>query len=392
MNSDGVRDAALRDILQAERSMRAIAEEHVRALGRVLTELAYRLDGHRMEAIRREDPRAPEGWTPEQWRAFFARVLEPPEAAWITPEQAERLAAENARLREELRAARREIERLRREVERLSREAPPAEAEAESGEPAPRPARAEIVSGEGWPERWPKPPARFARLLPGDEKRWQRMAMVLCLVARGDCLRLQVTQALGSRFGVKPGSGSLKRLIQTMVEKGLLKDEVLALRSDGLDTRLSVLTLTDTGRDLCRALGWHVHESELERLYRLHEGERQQAHTCAVLAFAYQARRRGWRAEVLPPVPGDTAAAPDVLVEKDGERIYVEVELGADKHRKWQNLADLQGFVALCAPTAKHRMALSAECRLAKLPGRATDLETLIRDREGQGDLWVEAW
>jgi hypothetical protein len=81
------------------------------------------------------------------------------------------------------------------------------------------------------------------------------------------------------------------------------------------------------------------------------------------------------------------------LVEKGEERIFVEVEFGEDKPNKWRNMAELQGFVALCAATAEKRSKLVAECKLDKINGIAADIETLIQESGGvPGKLWVEKW
>ena len=71
-------------------------------------------------------------------------------------------------------------------------------------------------------------------------------------------------------------------------------------------------------------------------------------------------------------------AEPDVLVEKDGEGWYGEVELGDESKREWKNLAALnRGQVALCAVDEEGRtrlVRLPVACRsgvswLPSLPG-----------------------
>ena len=74
------------------------------------------------------------------------------------------------------------------------------------------------------------------------------------------------------------------------------------------------------------------------------------------------------------------------------------MELGLkDRPAKWRNLAQLQGHVALCARDASRRTRLINDCRLVKLSGMATDLETLVltvpyRDLTQEHPLWVEMW
>ncbi len=102
---------------------------------------------------------------------------------------------------------------------------------------------------------------------------------------------------------------------------------------------------------------------------------------------------RGWAVQVLPQVESPVFF-PDVLVEKGGRRIYVEVELGSRKVQKWRNMQREQGFVALCAKTPTSRKSLIAECIQVGAVGMATDLLTLYQKaRETEaGPLWAEEW
>ena len=126
-------------------------------------------------------------------------------------------------------------------------------------------------------------------------------------------------------------------------------------------------------------------------MLRLHGGERQKKHAATVATFAYQSRRRGFRVEVIPQVEGP--AEPDAAVfDGDGKPVYVEVETGRRRDRKWQNMADLQGFVAVCAGNEAAQAALVEEIKSLGIPGRATCLDVLIQDKEGTGKLWAQEW
>jgi len=390
VNQD-VLDRALQDILAAERSLRSLAEEQNRALRSVLTEVAYRLAGSALEALRRDDPGAPGSWTPEAWQSFFARELRAAGSGWSQPQElGERLRRVEASLREaeadrgqlaqRLSQALAELERLRAGTDgRIPAHSPAA--------PTPH------LDGLRWPEIPLRPPARFAAKL-GSGPRWRREAMALYLMAtRGWSARLEILEALGRREKISPRSGSLKRIFEDgLIEGGFVESAVLAMNLSQGQTRLSAVRLKEAGGELCQALGWEPVEGEWERLMRLHDARTQEAHTAAVLAFAYHARRRGWTAEVMPEVE-DARARPDARVEKEGEQACVEVELGEDKPGKWRNLAQLQGFVALCAATAEKRARLVGECMQEGLQGKATDIETLIQSSGAiPGQLWAEAW
>lgn len=394
----------LGDILNAERSLRAQAEESARELGRALSDLAYRLDGQRLEAQRAADPLAPANWDAARWRAYFATLLpDKPAATWgaalALPEQ--RAQAETAQLRAEVDRLRSELAEAQREIERLKQAAiesvaPVNKPEEKLAAATPEAAANEIV----WPARWPRLPARWAGKLadaklptPDDPNRMERLLALLWLVAGGLSIRMEVGDALAARLGLKGRSGSLNRLMEAAVKGGLLGQTVLRVSLAGGSTNLAVLVLTPLGRELSSALGWDLRETEWERLVRLHQGAEQPGHSCAVLAFAYHARRRGYAVEVLPTVP--PPVEPDMRVTKAGEDLLVEVELGQDKDNKWRNLAERQGRVALCAASAERRQALVAECRRLRLPGLASDLETLIktaRAEGGPGPLWLETW
>ena len=181
-----------------------------------------------------------------------------------------------------------------------------------------------------------------------------------------------------------------------MLEKRLLEAETLRLKSPA--TRLALVRLGDNGRALAEILfGKPPVESEWERLIRLHEGERFPEHTVAVLLFALHARLRGWKTEIMPSLP-DNATPPDIAVEREGQRLFVEVELGKkDRGAKWQNNAAANGGkVALCTGTTQRRALLVGDCKREGLPGVATDLESMIgipwTKISPDTPLWLEEW
>ncbi|MFN7035628.1 MAG: hypothetical protein ACK4SN_04605 [Bellilinea sp.] len=111
-------------------------------------------------------------------------------------------------------------------------------------------------------------------------------------------------------------------------------------------------------------------------------------------------KARGWDAAILPETAGN--AQPDILVERDGERWYVEVERGDGSRRKWKNLAELNGGkVALCAANEEGREKLVRDCKAERLGGVAADLRTLsfvgnelrkMFDITPAEPLWAERW
>jgi hypothetical protein len=389
--SEGVVERGLEDILDSERELRKMAEVQNREMRKVLTEVAYRLAGDRMEKIRKQNPSAPDNWTAGDWRDFFAKNVKEGSGWNSSDDIRKRLEV----IEGERNGAQKELEKLRRSLEEMEiQRTIGAAGSSQESETTPVPTAASskegVVESHELPDMPKKPPTRFASRL-GIGKRWRRQAQALYLMAvKGFSLRLEILQVIGEIANVNPRSGSLTRMIDALVSKGLVDIGKISM-SLSQPAKLAVLRLTDDGRELCGVLGWEPVESEWEKLIRLHDGNRQQEHTAGVLAFTYHSRRRGWEIEVLPYVEGN--AEPDVLVMKGEERIFVEVEFGQDKPNKWRNMAELQGFIALCAATAEKRSKLVAECKLDKLNGIATDIETLIQESGGVlGKLWAEKW
>jgi hypothetical protein len=385
--SRDVLERGLADILNAERSLRRTAEGANVELRRVLTEIAYRTAGEALEGRRRVDPNAPEAWSAGQWREFFSAHLDKTPPGWGDPGIGRRRSDESAEPRDEI------TRRLSDALAELERLRQPQGGGDGHREIVPSIAATEPSADTGanvWPEIPKHPPARFAdRLSRG--LRWRREALFLHLIAtKGWSTRLEILEVAGRLSKVSPRSGSLKRTFDALISNGLLAGDIL-LMALGRPSKLAVARLTEEGIELCRVLGWDPVESEWERLNRFHEGENQPAHTAGVLAFVYHARLRGWEAEVLP-TEIDLETRPDVSLKREEKRIFVEVEFDGDKPAKWRNLANLQGFVAFCAPTPDKREGMVSDCRLAQLSGIATDLETLIQSSFPTSPLWVEEW
>lgn len=386
-NGRGLLPDVYQEVVEAERELRSMAEKQIQELRAVLTEVAMRFAGTRLEARRREDPLAPDRWTAAEWRAFWASLPRRPrsEEAWLgEAELTRRLRQAEARAA----AAEARVEELR-QLLRSAQQEPDAEPEAEAPPPKERaPLPAPRVT---WPPVPARPPARFAAGLSPGAKGWRRQAWFLYLVGvQGWSLWFEVLTAIAAAEGVTPRTGSLRRACDDLIEAGHVGTVNLKLHLGSTNTNLKVVWLTPRGRELCGELGWGTVEGEWERLVRQHDGERQRRHAAAVLLFARHARLRGWRVEVTPRQRQD-GFQPDALVTRGEERIYVEVERGSGSEAKWRNMAAAQGRVGLCAVSAARRAQLVADCRALGLHGVATDLETLTLAEE-VGELWLERW
>ena len=404
MAADDLRLKMLDDLLTAERGFRDMAERKVRALVGVLTELAYRLDGERLERMRQLDPGAPGTWKLEDWRAFFLAVSLMPQAGWGKPNgngNGNGHAAEIAALQAKIAALERELalakalpyqRRVDADNPLLPAAPPPVPAVSEgrlAGFVMPKIPRA-------YEHRWQ---VRGQMSRADEELHLKRRGMALKCLAEGLNVQVEIGRYVGDATGAQYRSGAIRRVFEALEESGLIVRQTLSMTVTGnMPTRLAVARLTQEGQQMCRALGWQVVESEWERLLRLHEGEKQEEHVLSILLFATSARLRGWEVEVLPEVEGNTR--PDVVIRRDGERVYVEVETGTRLHEdnaKWRmNVALNGGKVALVARNVEERRVLVADCQHVADHGMATDVETMIGNKfvdvSAADPLWAEVW
>ena len=73
MTWQAVYQRSLSDLLAAEKTRRQAVEADRARLVQLLTGLAQRHDGQRLEEMRRQDPGTPEHWSAEEWVDFFSR-------------------------------------------------------------------------------------------------------------------------------------------------------------------------------------------------------------------------------------------------------------------------------------------------------------------------------
>ena len=338
--------------------------------------------------------------TPGQWRQFFEEALKDVHLSHgLTPvsPDALNLEREARQLRERLAAAEARIAELRV----IAADAAEIQDDAAAGptpEIVPPPAAPSdpqevIIPG--------KPPASYQSLFSRQEESRKRELIFLALLAgKGYSAELGLRWELVQRIdGVaNPDSGSLRRLILRMEKNKLLQRLPIAMGK----YRIIIVILTELGETVARSMAITPVESEWARLMRLHGGDRQQKHAAQVCLFTHYARRGGWTTQVCPAA--DPPADPDVLLEKAGQRIYVEVEAGSGsverRMKKWRNQRHLQGFTALCAPTEHLRRILTAEASAGGHSGMATDFEWLRAQRVKAGDrdvklketIWAQKW
>ncbi|OQY36003.1 MAG: hypothetical protein B6I38_00650 [Anaerolineaceae bacterium 4572_5.1] len=250
-----------------------------------------------------------------------------------------------------------------------------------------------------------KPPAAWQQRLSGKGRTgrdlslaYERYWSTLWLIGRWSIVsKLEIETLIGLSNGLSTRAGSLVRASKDMVEANLLLEKSMRL-SKAPSSALKIYTLSEEGKTLFKLLfKKRAVQDELAIMNEKHEGERFPDHTLAVLIFALHARRRGWATQLMPSVEGK--AAPDLVILRGDECLYVEVERGQkEKSAKWTGIASLnEGTVALCAMTEKYRQRLVGDCKLLKIKaGLATDLKSLVTvrydDIGAETALWLKKW
>jgi DNA-binding PadR family transcriptional regulator len=222
---------------------------------------------------------------------------------------------------------------------------------------------------------------------------WQRIIQALFCLCSGYSTNLELERLLDIR------GGTTMRLLNRLEKEKFVERRTIPLGQ----MKIGLITLTDFGkRFIHHQFGWEVLHSDWEILVNRHQAETQTRHAAAILYFAYHARLRDWKVEICPVVNSDLFL-PDVLVKKNGQPIYVEIELNPYRDlkkskrnsslwpRKWKNQYDYQKQVAICTLTPARRKYFS--CILSQFwSGLATDLFTLRKsaNEEQKGELWID--
>jgi hypothetical protein len=404
------------DLLQAERDLRTRSEENTRAMRQVLMETANRFDGTRMQSLQRGDPSIPARWGTLEWKKFFDDVPVPSQS-WNSAVVPDLRAQEDLQNQvDELRTAltRTEldlkIERTRKSIDISSPAVevttqPAVDAIADIPSSVTPALTIILEDTKKMREKYPKKtPTAFTNILSGGERSggdlpriFERYWLVLYLIGHWRLTAaMELEEVLAETVGVSSGSGSVERVLADMAKANILLIGKLELKSPG--TVLMVYRFSSEGEKLYQSLFQaRPNENDWSRLIRLQGDAQLPEQTLAVLAFTMHARKRGWATQILPEVKG-AACVPDALLLLGDEKIYVEVELGEKESvARLRNQSVLNnGCTAVCTATEKSRTSLVSDCKLDKLPGSATDLESLIVGKfkkiNSKSPLWFEIW
>jgi len=396
---------AVGDLLQAERDLRQKSEDTIRAMRQVLADTANRFDGKRLQEISRDNPAVPANWGALDWRSFFEGIPASSQGWVKTVAPDTQMRKQITDLQAALAQAELNLESERAKsvvaVEPIQTKVPAAVAIENIPSDA-TPALTVIAEdAKRMQANFPqKIPAAFSAALSGGERAggdlarvFQRYWLIMYLIGRWRLTAtMELEEVLAGAVNVSSRSSSMGRVIQDMQKANVLTVVVFNLNSP--HTALKLARFSDKGEKLYQALFQSKpFEDDWSRLIRLREGARFPEHTMTVLDFTMHARKRGWATRVLPEVQ----SAPDAWVMRGNEQFYVEIELDDKQHlSKWRSQSALNaGQVALCASTRQARARLSEICKLEKLPGMATDLESLIgkfKDINAESPFWMEDW
>jgi hypothetical protein len=398
MNESAFHQRAINDIIISEHELRRNAENTAREMRAILSDIAFRLDGGRIETLRHDDPHAPGNWSPFQWKQFFQEV-QSVQPGWEKPIKAEpdakleALLTENQGLREMIVQLKAQLANLEKGVFKRTRtKAQSVAVPPRSTHPTPAvPLEFEDMIEPLRRMALHRKPLHFQTAFSESESLYRRQLMILyALAKKGINVRIELDLLMSIVEGIGPRSSTVRKVVEKLVKGGLLSSEVHTIERP-IHTAINLVQLTPDAVDYCRVMGWQVIESEWERLNQLQGGEEMREKNVAITILAFHARLRGYRVKVLPETKGMIFA--DVLLtdaEKNTFNIFVLLEDTLPKEMILQTRT-LRGTVGICALDPGAREKFAGKCLQNGIThGVATDLKSLIcGDAEDQKPMLI---
>jgi hypothetical protein len=389
LNETDVLQNAIEDIIKSEREFRSHAEQVARDLRSILMELAYRLDGQRLENMRHDDPNVPLSWAPEQWKGFFDQI---PliKTGWVEK------TSEPSTIK--LQALGEEIENLKKIIDQLQKipekkqpiipsqvvepQTPPSQHQKPQDTSSHVVKEVSLVYQEIIPvlqKMEPKKlPEKYKSLFNGSEFLLRRQLMVLYLLAsKGFSPRIEVDLIIAAAENIGARSSTVRRVVDNLVAGELVQSEILSIESP-INTCLNLIRLAPKGIECCRELEWDTCESEWERIIRL-KGKDDQRYILSIMLLAMHARVRSYQVNVLPEQMVYLGA--DILITgRDGEKYPTLLCTGdIPAIETMKEILQKAGKICACAMEPESRGRIVERCKEAGIIlGGVMDLKTLI--------------
>jgi hypothetical protein len=396
-------ERSLHDLLDSEREVRMALESEYRKLVALIEKLARRHYGAALEDQRRAAPEAVQSWTAQDWEKFFLKVSKVTQSqsdmsqtinSWSRPavvgpsQNGNDAEKELALFKKDNQELLKEIDHLQAEGKRQQRKL--LQKRSESSKKLGRSISLDAFQMPSVSLKCRDLENKFGSL------QWRRAIMILYLMVNfGINAPVELDRYIAPMEGLSFRSNAIKNSAKKLIQVGLVMGDTLRFKRPklNLDFALWVLRLTDRGRAFCQTLGWQPIESEWERLLRLTPSEEE--YHLVMLYLALLGRSRNYQIEILPEVAGETQA--DARLHRGTEDMLVVVELNTRTDiTRWQNLYQQQGIVGICTLDVTRRESLSNTCQQARIPGKATDLETLkavkIYETSANDPLWLAEW
>jgi hypothetical protein len=413
MSGSNIHQQAINSIIEGAREGRRLAENTIHEIIALLTDLAFKLDGRRMQAMRREEADAPRGWHANEWRLFFKPIYNY-HFGWPGPEL-DLPTEEEEKMKVE-------IEEIRAKISRLKVQLGKPDVGNFTGTPSgnnrgliiphlsvyPKPVVPRVYEDIIEPlshMKLPRKPPRFQAALGESESLYRRQLMLLYLLAtKGVNVRIELDLVMAGVEGISPRASVVRKIVEKLVKGGLLESEILSIERP-LHTSINLVRMTEDAKDFCRVLSWEVCESESERLKRLQGEEGMQEKNLAITILALHARLRGYRVKVLPETKGKISS--DVLLTDAEQNAFQTFVLLEDSIPEItiERMKAVRGRVGICALDPKTRDKLVQECRQKGVEhGAAADfLSLIVGNKEDQKPMpiseitrknvmWAEEW
>jgi hypothetical protein len=389
LNETDVLQNAIEDIIKSEREFRSHAEQVARDLRSILMELAYRLDGQRLENMRHDDPNVPLSWAPEQWKGFFDQI---PliRTGWVektsepSTQKLQALVEENENLKNLINQLQKVPEKKQPIIpsQVVEPQTPPSQHQK------PQATSSHVVKEVSLVYKGIIPvlqkmgskklPEKYSGLFNSSEFLLRRQLMVLYLLAsKGFSPRIEVDLIIAAAENIGARSSTIRRVVDNLVAGELVQSELLSIESP-ISTCLNLIRLTPKGIDCCQELEWDTLESEWERIIRL-KGKDDQRYILSIMLLAMHARVRAYQVVILPEEKNYLGA--DILITGRDGKEYPTVLCMEDipMIETIKEILQKSGKVCVCAMEREGRGRVAERCKEAGIIlGGATDLISLI--------------